>query len=123
MERPSLGHSPILTMPPSSPEQIFLNDEKPKYTLKQLKRTMNSCIFFFNDNWYDKKMLTWRKFSDMSKIELVALFSDITTHVKNFYNYIWLFFEIHMQKIIFISVMLLCVNDVSLNRIEDMSKI
>lgn len=50
MERPSLGHSPILTMPPSSPEQIFLNDEKPKYTLKQLKRTMNSCIFFFNDN-------------------------------------------------------------------------
>ncbi|XP_061939821.1 piezo-type mechanosensitive ion channel component isoform X3 [Apis cerana] len=86
MERPSLGHSPILTMPPSSPEQIFLNDEKPKYTLKQLKH--------------------------MSKIELVALFSDITTHVKNFYNYIWLFFEIHMQKIIFISVMLLCVNDV-----------
>lgn len=68
-------------------------------------------------------MLTWRKFSDMSKIELVALFSDITTHVKNFYNYIWLFFEIHMQKIIFISVMLLCVNDVSLNRIEDISKI
>lgn len=50
MERPSLGHSPILTMPPSSPEQIFLNDEKPKYTLKQLKRTMNSYIFFFNDN-------------------------------------------------------------------------
>lgn len=85
IERPS--HSPmIVTMPPSSPEQIFLNDEKPKYTLKQLKH--------------------------MSKIELVALFSDITTHVKNFYNYIWLFFEIHMRKIIFISVMLLCVNDV-----------
>lgn len=55
----------------------------------------------------------------MSKIEFVALFSDITTYVKNFYNYIWLFFEIHMRKIIFISVMLLCVNDVSLNRIED----
>lgn len=52
----------------------------------------------------------------MSKIELVALFSDIMMHVKNVYNYIWLFFEIHMQKIIFISVMLLCVNDVSLNR-------
>lgn len=51
----------------------------------------------------------------MSKIELVALFSDIMMHVKNVYNYIWLFFEIHMQKIIFISVMLLCVNDVSLN--------
>ncbi|XP_006609654.1 piezo-type mechanosensitive ion channel component [Apis dorsata] len=85
IERPSLGRS-ILTMPPSSPEQIFLNDEKPKYTLKQLKR--------------------------MSKIELVALFSDIMMHVKNVYNYIWLFFEIHMQKIIFISVMLLCVNDV-----------
>ncbi|XP_043794747.1 piezo-type mechanosensitive ion channel component isoform X2 [Apis laboriosa] len=85
IERPSLGRS-ILTMPPSSPEQIFLNDEKPKYTLKQLKR--------------------------MSKIELVALFSDIIMHVKNVYNYIWLFFEIHMQKIIFISVMLLCVNDV-----------
>ncbi|XP_026300508.1 piezo-type mechanosensitive ion channel component isoform X8 [Apis mellifera] len=85
IERPS--HSPmIVTMPPSSPEQIFLNDEKPKYTLKQLKH--------------------------MSKIEFVALFSDITTHVKNFYNYIWLFFEIHMRKIIFISVMLLCVNDV-----------
>lgn len=49
IERPSLGRS-ILTMPPSSPEQIFLNDEKPKYTLKQLKRTMNHIIFFFNEN-------------------------------------------------------------------------
>lgn len=60
-------------------------------------------------------MLTWRKFSGMSKIELLALFGDIITRVKSVYNYIWLFFEIHMQKIIFISVMLLCVNDVSLN--------
>lgn len=37
----------IVTMPPSSPEQIFLNDEKPKYTLKQLKRTMNHAFLFF----------------------------------------------------------------------------
>lgn len=36
-------------------------------------------------------------------------------HLWNFYNYIWLFFEIHMQKIIFISLMLFCVNDVSYN--------
>jgi hypothetical protein len=49
----------------------------------------------------------------MSKLERIALFRKITRHIVNFYNYAWLFLEIHMQKIIFISFILLCVNDVS----------
>jgi len=49
----------------------------------------------------------------MSKLERIALFRKISRHIVNFYNYAWLFLEIHMQKIIFISFILLCVNDVS----------
>jgi len=49
----------------------------------------------------------------MSKLERIALFRKITKHLINFYNYIWLFLEIHMQKIVFISFVLLCINDVS----------
>jgi len=49
----------------------------------------------------------------MSKLERIALFRRITRYIVNFYNYTWLFLEIHMQKIIFISFILLCVNDVS----------
>lgn len=51
--------------------------------------------------------------TDMSKLERIALFRRVTKHVINFYNYTWLFLEIHMQKIIFISFILLCINDVS----------
>ncbi|XP_017788930.1 PREDICTED: piezo-type mechanosensitive ion channel component [Habropoda laboriosa] len=87
-KRSSLGHSPILTLPPSSPGDVFLveEDKEPMYTLGQLKQ--------------------------MSKLERLALFRKIVEHVLNLYNYTWLFLEIHMQKIIFISVMLFCVNDV-----------
>lgn len=49
----------------------------------------------------------------MSKLERIELFRKAMTYLLNFYNYTWLFLEIHMQKIIFTSVMLLCVNDVS----------
>lgn len=51
--------------------------------------------------------------TDMSKLERIALFRKVTKHIVNFYNYTWLFLEIHMQKIIFISFVLLCINDVS----------
>ncbi|CAK9812745.1 Piezo-type mechanosensitive ion channel component [Anthophora plagiata] len=87
-KRSSLGHSPILTIPPSSPGDVFLveEDKEPTYTLGQLKQ--------------------------MSKLERLALFRKIVEHILNFYNYTWLFLEIHMQKIIFISVILFCVNDV-----------
>ncbi|XP_076765205.1 piezo type mechanosensitive ion channel component isoform X3 [Xylocopa sonorina] len=86
--RSSLGHSPILTMPPTSPGEVFLVDEDKDtmYTLRQLKR--------------------------MSKLERLALFRKAMKHLWNFYNYTWLFLEIHMQKVIFLSVMLYCVNDV-----------
>nr|XP_031827665.1 piezo-type mechanosensitive ion channel component isoform X1 [Nomia melanderi] len=85
----TLNQSPTLDMPPTSPGEIFLADEDDHdtpYSLRQLKR--------------------------MSKLERMALFRKIMKHLVNFYNYVWLFLEIHMQKIIFISVMLLCVNDV-----------
>ncbi|XP_015433608.1 PREDICTED: piezo-type mechanosensitive ion channel component [Dufourea novaeangliae] len=85
----NLDHSQTLNLPPTSPTEVFLAEEDghdTPYTLRQLKR--------------------------MSKIERIALFRRIITHLVNFYNYIWLFLEIHMQKIIFTSVMLLCVNDV-----------
>lgn len=49
----------------------------------------------------------------MSKLERIALFRKIAKHLINFYNYTWLFLEIHMQKIVFISFVLLCINDVS----------
>lgn len=54
----------------------------------------------------------------MSKLERLALFHKLVEHVWNFYNYIWLFLEIHMQKIIFVSVMIFCVNDVSIYSID-----
>ncbi|KAK9296007.1 hypothetical protein QLX08_009854 [Tetragonisca angustula] len=88
VERSSLGHSPILTMPTSSPGEVFLveEDKTSVYSLRQLKQ--------------------------MSKLERLALFHKLVEHVWNFYNYTWLFLEIHMQKIIFVSVMIFCVNDV-----------
>lgn len=49
----------------------------------------------------------------MSKLERLALMKKISHHLYNFYNHVWLFLEIHMQKIIFISFVLLCINDVS----------
>lgn len=49
----------------------------------------------------------------MSKIERMAFLRKIMKHMYNLYNHVWLFFELHMQKIIFISLMLLCSNDVS----------
>ncbi|XP_048509324.1 piezo-type mechanosensitive ion channel component isoform X2 [Athalia rosae] len=60
--------------------------QKPMYTLKQLKR--------------------------MSKIERKALLHKIGKHLYNFYNHVWLFLEIHMEKIIFLSMMLMCVEEV-----------
>ncbi|XP_033346375.1 piezo-type mechanosensitive ion channel component isoform X11 [Bombus vosnesenskii] len=88
VERSSLGHSPILTMPPSSPGEVFLVEEEKEhiYSLKQLK--------------------------EMSKLERLQLFHKVIQQFLNFYNYTWLFLEIHMQKIIFVSVMIFCVNDV-----------
>lgn len=52
----------------------------------------------------------------MSKMERLALMRASLNHVKNFYNYVWLILEIHMQKIIYISLILLCVNDVSVKQ-------
>lgn len=55
---------------------------------------------------------TLKQLKQMSKLERIALFHRTMSHMKSFYNYIWLILEIHMQKIIFISLMLLCINDV-----------
>ncbi|XP_054011749.1 piezo-type mechanosensitive ion channel component isoform X2 [Hylaeus anthracinus] len=86
-KRSSLGHSPTLIVPTATPGEVFLEEDNGNmYTLKQLKR--------------------------MSKLERIQLFRKAMAHLLNFYNYAWLFLEIHMQKIIFISVMLVCVNDV-----------
>ncbi|XP_076285708.1 piezo type mechanosensitive ion channel component isoform X3 [Lasioglossum baleicum] len=85
----TLNHSATLNMPPTSAGEIFLSEEDDrdnKYSISQLKR--------------------------MSKLERIALFRKIMDHLVNFYNYVWLFLEIHMQKVIFTSVILLCVNDV-----------
>lgn len=53
----------------------------------------------------------------MSKLERLQLFHKVIQQFLNLYNYTWLFLEIHMQKIIFVSVMIFCVNDVSLNEL------
>ncbi|XP_025986648.2 piezo-type mechanosensitive ion channel component isoform X3 [Solenopsis invicta] len=84
----SLGHSPSLNIPVASPADITLTDDEKHtiYTLKQLKH--------------------------MSKLERIALLRKLSKHLVNFYNYIWLFLEIHMQKIVFVSFVLLCINDV-----------
>ncbi|KAL6263389.1 hypothetical protein P5V15_006180 [Pogonomyrmex californicus] len=86
--RASLGYSPSMNIPTSSPADVTLTEDEKHtiYTLKQLKH--------------------------MSKLERIALFRKVTKHLVNFYNYIWLFLEIHMQKIVFISFVLLCVDDV-----------
>ncbi|KAG5319735.1 PIEZO protein, partial [Pseudoatta argentina] len=86
--RASLGYSPSLNIPESSPTEITLTEDEKHttYTLKQLKH--------------------------MSKLERKALLHKVKKHLVNFYNYTWLFLEIHMQKIVFISFVLLCINDV-----------
>ncbi|XP_018306934.1 piezo-type mechanosensitive ion channel component isoform X9 [Mycetomoellerius zeteki] len=86
--RASLGYSPSLNIPESSPTEVTLTEDEKHtmYTLKQLKH--------------------------MSKLERKALLHKVTKHLVNFYNYSWLFLEIHMQKIVFISFVLLCINDV-----------
>ncbi|XP_076679384.1 piezo type mechanosensitive ion channel component isoform X2 [Andrena cerasifolii] len=86
--RASLGHSPTLSMPPATPRDVFVaeDDNKSKYTLRELKH--------------------------MSKLDRLALFRKVVNSLRNLYDYSWLFLEIHMQKIIFLSVMFLCVNDV-----------
>ncbi|XP_018376713.1 PREDICTED: piezo-type mechanosensitive ion channel component isoform X6 [Trachymyrmex cornetzi] len=86
--RASLGYSPSLNIPESSPTEVTLTEDEKHtmYTLKQLKH--------------------------MSKLERKALLHKVTKHLVNFYNYTWLFLEIHMQKIVFISFVLLCINDV-----------
>ncbi|XP_016841730.1 piezo-type mechanosensitive ion channel component isoform X3 [Nasonia vitripennis] len=84
----SLGHSPS-TVPIVSPTEVFASDhddQRHVFTLKELKQ--------------------------MSKLERLALMRKISNHLYNFYNHIWLFLEIHMQKIIFISFVLLCIDDV-----------
>lgn len=50
----------------------------------------------------------------MSKVERKALMDRVMKHLINFYNHVWLYLEIHMEKIIFASIMLLCVSEVSL---------
>ncbi|XP_014483161.1 PREDICTED: piezo-type mechanosensitive ion channel component isoform X3 [Dinoponera quadriceps] len=84
----SLGHSASYNIPASSPTDVTLTEDDGNaiYTLKQLKH--------------------------MSKLERIALWQKIKKHIVNFYNYTWLFFEIHVQKIIFISFVLLCIYDV-----------
>ncbi|XP_032683429.1 piezo-type mechanosensitive ion channel component isoform X2 [Odontomachus brunneus] len=86
--RSSLGHSPSYNIAASSPADVTLIEDEGYtiYTLKQLKH--------------------------MSKLERIALWRRIKQHIINFYNYTWLFFEIHVQKIIFISFVLLCIYDV-----------
>ncbi|XP_015127425.1 piezo-type mechanosensitive ion channel component isoform X5 [Diachasma alloeum] len=87
-KRGSLGRSTSIA-PVVSPLEVLLGENEERstiYTLKQLKH--------------------------MSKLERVALFRRVIEQLKNAYNYLWLFLEIHMQKIIYISLMLLCINDV-----------
>ncbi|XP_011312853.1 piezo-type mechanosensitive ion channel component 1 isoform X3 [Fopius arisanus] len=87
-KRGSLGRSTSMA-PEVSPLEVLLSEHEERttiYTLKQLKH--------------------------MSKLERAALFRRALEQLKNAYNYLWLFLEIHMQKIIYISLMLLCLNDV-----------
>lgn len=50
----------------------------------------------------------------MSKLEKLALLRYLKGYLYSIYNNTWLFLEIHMQKIVLISFVLLCINDVSL---------
>nr|XP_050856682.1 piezo-type mechanosensitive ion channel component isoform X4 [Vespula vulgaris] len=88
LRRSSLGHNPSLNHSTTSPTEIILGEEETSnvYTLNQLKR--------------------------MSRLEKIEFIRNLMNHIYNFYNYTWLFLEIHMQKIIFISLILLCISDV-----------
>ncbi|KAL7286394.1 hypothetical protein TKK_0019346 [Trichogramma kaykai] len=84
----SLGHSPN-TVPIVTPSEVFTSsneENKHVFTLKELKH--------------------------MSKLERKALMNKISAYIYDFYNHVWLFLEIHMQKIIFTSFILFCINDV-----------
>lgn len=111
-----MGHSPNLNTPIASPADVTLTEDEKHtmYTLKQLKRMLfihlwKQIIILTSWNIVINPMLL----TDMSKLERIALFRKAMKHIVNFYNYAWLFLEIHMQKIIFISFILLCLNDVS----------
>ncbi|XP_046586932.1 piezo-type mechanosensitive ion channel component isoform X2 [Neodiprion lecontei] len=59
-----------------------------------------------------RSMYTLKQLKRMSKMEKKALLQQALKRLHNFYNHGWLFLEIHMEKIIFSSMMLLCVSDV-----------
>ncbi|XP_023248310.1 piezo-type mechanosensitive ion channel component isoform X2 [Copidosoma floridanum] len=84
----SLGHSPN-AIPIVSSDEVFIsqNDDLSRvFTLKELK--------------------------EMSKVEMTVLGKKISGHFWNFYNYTWLFIELHIQKIIFIAFVIFCINDI-----------
>ncbi|XP_044597083.1 piezo-type mechanosensitive ion channel component isoform X3 [Cotesia glomerata] len=57
-------------------------------------------------------IFTLRQLKHMSKLERAAFFRRTVKQLMNFYNYLWLILEIHIQKIVFTSLILLCINDV-----------
>ncbi|KAK0162943.1 hypothetical protein PV327_006669 [Microctonus hyperodae] len=86
-QRGSLGRSSIIPQMATLDALLAEGEEhSPRYTLRQLKQ--------------------------MSKLERAEFYRRTLEELKNFYSNIWLFFEIHIQKIIFTSMMILCVNDV-----------
>lgn len=87
-KRDSLGRSHSIPRKVSSLDVLLAEVENPStiYTLKQLKR--------------------------MSKLERIAFYKRTLSQIKDCYDYLWLILEIHMQKIIFTSIILLCINDV-----------
>jgi len=83
------------------------------YTLKQLKRMLFIYFAILTNCYYFNKTLLimfLKIITDMSKLERIALLRKMRKYLVNFYNYTWLFLEIHMQKIVFISFVLLCIN-------------
>ncbi|KAK0083674.1 hypothetical protein PV325_008424 [Microctonus aethiopoides] len=86
-QRGSLGRSSIIPQIATLDALLAEGEERsPRYTLRQLKQ--------------------------MSKLERAEFYRRTFEELKNFYSNIWLFFEIHIQKIIFTSMMILCLNDV-----------
>ncbi|XP_057329611.1 piezo-type mechanosensitive ion channel component isoform X5 [Microplitis mediator] len=83
------NNSDASTLPPTSTLDVLLGPDQE-----------SSTIF------------TLRQLKHMSKLERAAFLRRTIKQLIDFYNYIWLILEIHIQKIIFTSLIILCINDV-----------
>ncbi|XP_034951283.1 piezo-type mechanosensitive ion channel component isoform X2 [Chelonus insularis] len=93
-------------------ENVNVSVESKRESLTPPIATTSTVDVLLNSGEEPSTIFSLRQLKHMSKLERAAFFRKTVQQLKDFYSYFWLILEIHMQKIIFTSLMLLCLNDV-----------